>query len=387
MKKQRQIDPKASDFFPLRGIDYIEIYVGNAKQAASFYVTRMGFSPYAYQGLENGNRESVTHVVKNGNVIIALQSALKTGTTFEKDFSEHLIKHGDGIKDIALSVEDCTHTYNIAVNRGATSIKQPTRLEDSNGWVIIASVQTFGDTIHTFVERQNFTGAFLPGFTALQEDPINSLFEMNELNKIDHIVSNHPLGDMEPTVSFYEKVFDFHRFWSIDDTLASTEFSSLKSIVVADADENVLLPQSEPAIGKKKSQTQEYVDYYNGSGVQHVALNVSNIVSVVTNLKKRGMQFLDIPKQYYIDLRKKLENSPVDIREDIDTLEKLKILVDYDDKGYLLQIFTKNVEDRPTLFFEFIQRCNHNGFGAGNFKSLFEAIEREQAKRGNLTDI
>lgn len=236
------------------------------------------------------------------------------------------------------------------------------------------------------MDSTNYTGTFLPDYREnLDEDPINNFLEKPELNFIDHIVSNHGLGDMEPTVNWYLKMLDFHIFWSADDKIIHTEYSSLKSIVVADFDETVKMPQNEPAIGKKgKSQIQEYVDYYNGSGVQHIALNCSDILKVISILKKRGLEFLKVPKNYYDNLRKRLQVSSIQVKEDLDKIEELGILVDFDEKGYLLQLFTKNCQDRPTYFYEFIQRCNNDGFGAGNFKSLFEAIEREQMERGNL---
>jgi len=266
-------------------------------------------------------------------------------------------------------------------------VMEPTKVEDKkgNGLVIMSSVKTYGDTIHTFIQRNEFKGTFLPNYQLItKEDKVNEIFGTIQYGFIDHIVGNHALGVMEQTVQWYENILSFHRFWSIDDKIIHTQYSSLNSIVIADFDEVVKMPQNEPANGLRKSQIQEYVDYYNGSGVQHVALNVNDIIAVITNLTKRGMEFLTIPKSYYENLRKRLQHSSVKIKEDIDTLEKLQILVDYDDQGYLLQIFTRCVEDRPTLFYEFIQRNNHNGFGAGNFKSLFEAIEREQELRGNL---
>jgi 4-hydroxyphenylpyruvate dioxygenase len=293
-------------------------------------------------------------------------------------------KHGDGVKDVAFRVESCEATYKVAVSRGAVSVQAPTKVEDKNGYITTATVQTYGDTTHTFVERENYFGFFMPGFVESKPDPLVKLLGYCEYGFIDHIVANHALGDMESTVQWYEKMLDFHRFWSIDDSIIHTEYSSLKSIVVSDYDEVIKMPQNEPALGKRKSQIQEYVDYYYGSGVQHVALNINDIITVVGNLTTRGTEFLDIPDKYYDNLRDRLAHSKIQVKEDIDVLQKLKILIDYDDQGYLLQIFTKPVEDRPTLFFEFIQRNNHNGFGAGNFKSLFEAIEREQDKRGNL---
>jgi 4-hydroxyphenylpyruvate dioxygenase len=318
-------------------------------------------------------------------VLLAFESPLINNSEHAKEHAIHNAKHGDGVKDIAFTVEDSSHTHKIAVSRGAISVSEPTKLEDENGYVILSSVSTYSDTIHTFVERKNYKGHFMPGFKAIDsEDKINKLIGTVKYNFIDHVVGNHGPGDMEPTVQWYETMLDFHRFWSVDDSVIHTEYSSLKSIVVADFDEVIKMPQNEPAQGKRKSQIQEYIDYYYGSGVQHIALNVDNIIDVVTNLTNRGLQFLQVPPSYYNHLRQRLEHSSIKIKEDIDALEKLKILVDYDDKGYLLQIFTKPVEDRPTLFYEFIQRNNHNGFGAGNFKALFEAIEREQDKRGNL---
>jgi 4-hydroxyphenylpyruvate dioxygenase len=249
----------------------------------------------------------------------------------------------------------------------------------------MATVQTYGDTTHTFVERKNYKGSFLPGFAPVtDEDPFEKISEPVGLNFIDHCVGNQPLDEMEPVSQWYENHLDFHRFWSVDDSIIHTEYSSLKSIVVTDFDEVVKMPINEPALGRKKSQIQEYVDYYGGSGVQHIALNTSDIITAVTNLRKRGAKFLTIPNSYYKNLRLRLASAPIKVSEDLDVLEKLHILVDFDDQGYLLQLFTKPVEDRPTLFLEVIQRHNNQGFGAGNFKSLFEAIERDQAERGNL---
>jgi len=315
--------------------------------------------------------------------VIVLSSPLTTNP----EFREHMDKHGDAVKDIAFTVEDSVKVYNYAISKGAKSVSEPKKVEGANGegLVILSSVQTYGDTIHTFVQRDQFKGTFLPGFEAAKSvEVLNEVLGQPTFGFIDHIVGNHALGDMEPTVKWYEEILKFHRYWSIDDSLIHTEYSALNSIVIADFDEVIKMPQNEPANGKRKSQIQEYVDYYNGSGVQHIAINVDNIIDVITSLRKRGLEFLTIPKSYYENLKKRLEHCSTKIKEDIDVLEKLHILVDYDDKGYLLQIFTRNVEDRPTLFYEFIQRNNHNGFGAGNFKSLFEAIEREQEKRGNL---
>ena len=289
------------------------------------------------------------------------------------------------MKDVAFTVDDAAGVYNKAVERGAVSYKAPEVLKDEHGTVIVASVKTYGDTVHTFVQRVDYTGPFLPGFKAHHlKEVLNEKLPVVDLKFIDHVVGNQPDLEMEAAASWYEKMLDFHRFWSVDDKMIHTEYSSLRSIVVADFDEVVKMPINEPAAGKRKSQIQEYVEYYGGAGVQHVALVTTDIIRTVTALKDRGVEFLTIPDAYYERLRKGIEHAGIEVAEDIAILQKLKILVDYDDKGYLLQIFTKPVEDRPTLFFEIIERHNHQGFGAGNFKSLFESIEIEQAKRGNL---
>lgn len=356
--------------------------MGNAKQAASFYTTRFGFTHVAYEGLETGNRDYCTHVVRNGTITLALTTALQPGN---EEFYKEQEAHGDGVKDVAFLVDDSKKIYENAVSRGAKGVREPEELKDEHGSVIISTVQTYGDTLHSFVERVDYDGPFLPGFKESEySDPINDLIEPPNFIRIDHVVGNQPDLEMEPTAEWYEKMLDFHRFWSVDDTMMHTEYSALRSIVVADFDEIIKMPINEPAPGKRKSQIQEYVDYYAGAGVQHIAMNTDDIIATIENMRKRGVEFLTIPDTYYENLRKGLEDSPVDVEEDIDILQQNKILVDYDDKGYLLQIFTKPVEDRPTLFFEVIQRKNHSGFGAGNFKSLFESIELEQARRGNL---
>lgn len=334
------------------------------------------------QGLETGVRDYCTHVISNGKCTFALVSPLNPGN---EEFAKELERHGDGIKDVAFLVDDAAGIHNKAVSRGAKSVKAPETLKDEHGSVIISSVQTYGDTIHTFVQRVDYTGPFLPGFKPHHlKEKFNQIMAPVELDFIDHCVGNQPDMEMEPVASWYEKMLDFHRFWSVDDKMIHTEYSSLRSIVVADFDENVKMPINEPALGKRKSQIQEYVEYYGGAGVQHVALKTSDIIKTVSALADRGVEFLTIPDAYYERLKKGLEHAGIQVAEDIAILQKLKILVDYDDKGYLLQIFTKPVEDRPTLFFEIIQRHNHQGFGAGNFKSLFESIEIEQARRGNL---
>lgn len=303
----------------------------------------------------------------------------------DTEFAKQLEKHGDGVRDVAFEVEDCRHVYETAVSRGAKSVKEPEEIKDENGSMIVATVETYGDTWHSFVQNIDYTGPFMPGFKESPlHEPFNELIESPGLKFIDHVVGNQPDMEMEPTAQWYEKMLDFHRYWSVDDSMIHTEYSSLRSIVMSDFDEVIKMPINEPAPGKRKSQIQEYVDYYGGAGVQHIAMRTDDIIHAIKTMKARGTQFLQVPKTYYDNLRKSLAKSPVEIQEDLDVIESLNILIDYDDKGYLLQLFTKPVEDRPTLFFEVIQRRNHNGFGAGNFKSLFEAIELEQAARGNL---
>uniref|UniRef100_A0A7N6B9X4 4-hydroxyphenylpyruvate dioxygenase n=1 Tax=Anabas testudineus TaxID=64144 RepID=A0A7N6B9X4_ANATE len=325
---------------------------GNAKQAASFYCDKMGFEPLAYKGLETGSREVVSHAIKQDKIIFVFQSPLNPGN---EEMGEHLIKHGDGAKDIAFQVEDCDFLIKTAQDRGAVIVKEPWVEQDSHGRVKYAVVQTYGDTTHTLIEYLGpYKGLFLP--------------------KIHYTI-------------MWLKCLMFHRFWSIDDKQIHTQYSALRSIVVTNYEETIKMPINEPAMGKKKSQIQEYVDYNGGPGVQHIALNTSNIIQTIVNLRARGMEFLSAPDTYYKTLREKLKTAKITVKEDLDRLQELKILVDFDDKGYLLQIFTKPVQDRPTLFLEVIQRNNHFGFGAGNFKSLFEAIEKDQDARGNLTAL
>ncbi|PRP76100.1 4-hydroxyphenylpyruvate dioxygenase-like [Planoprotostelium fungivorum] len=371
-----------------QSFDHVTFYVGNALQAATFYIARFGFSPVAYSGLETNSRDVATHVIRQGTITFAFASALNPEGKMTDEIGKHIWKHGDGAKDIAFKVTDCRGIYAKAMERGATSIREPTELKDEHGTVLIASIHAFGDTTHSFVERVDYKGPFLPGFRAItEEDPLMKLTPAIGLDFIDHIVSNHPDHQMESVVQWYERVLGWHRFWSVDDKQIHTEYSSLRSIVVADDSEKVKCPVNEPAKGKKKSQIQEYVEYYGGSGAQHMALHTSDIIHAVSFLKQRGCKFLTIPSSYYTNLKERLKHSPTVIKEDMDTLQKLNILIDYDDTGYLLQIFTKPSQDRPTLFYEVIQRHGHQGFGAGNFKSLFEAIERDQNDRGNLTDM
>ncbi|EGC39138.1 hypothetical protein DICPUDRAFT_91266 [Dictyostelium purpureum] len=365
------------------GFDHVTFWVGNALQSAVYYNARFGFENVAYSGLETGNREYATHVVRQNEIIMAFTSPL---TGDNKDYADHMMRHGDGVKDIAFRVKDVKFIYDEAVKNGAKSVKEPHQIKDEHGTVTLATIMgPYGETTHTFIDRSQYKGAHLPGFSyKVTSDPLSKITEPVGLNIVDHVVSNHADQQMTPVVEWYEKVLKFHRFWSVDDKTIHTEYSSLRSIVVSDSSEKVKLPINEPANGIRKSQIQEYVDFYNGAGVQHIALKTDNIIDSIIRLRQRGVQFLTVPKTYYVSLREKLAHAPITVKEDLDKLEELHILIDYDDKGYLLQIFTNNVEDKPTVFFEIIQRNNHQGFGAGNFKALFEAIERQQAERGNL---
>ncbi|XP_076130208.1 4-hydroxyphenylpyruvate dioxygenase [Alosa pseudoharengus] len=344
----------------------------------------MGFELMAYKGLETGSREVVSHVIKQDKIIFAFESPLNPGN---EEMGEHMIKHGDGVKDIAFQVEDCDFLVKTAQERGAVIVRAPWVEQDTQGKVKYAVIQTYGDTTHTLIEYMTpYKGLFLPGYKEpLFRDPLLPKLPPGGLSFIDHIVGNQPDDDMVPVSDWYQKCLMFHRFWSIDDKQIHTQYSSLRSIVVTNYEETIKMPINEPAPGKKKSQIQEYVDYNGGPGVQHIALNTSNIIQAIVNLRARGMEFLAAPDTYYDSLRQNLKTAKIKVKEDLNTLQELKILVDFDDKGYLLQIFTKPVQDRPTLFLEVIQRNNHYGFGAGNFKSLFEAIEKDQDARGNLT--
>uniref|UniRef100_H0ZYZ9 4-hydroxyphenylpyruvate dioxygenase n=1 Tax=Taeniopygia guttata TaxID=59729 RepID=H0ZYZ9_TAEGU len=354
----------------------ITFWVGNAKQAASYYCNKLGFEELAYRGLETGSREVVSHVIKQDKIVFVFSSALNPGN---EEMGEHLVKHGDGVKDVAFEVEDC----DFIVQVGSPSTTSHTAPQNSEG-------------------RQGGPWDVLPGPGELWQDGISLLLPRKprtwlrpslssphrpstKLSFVDHVVGNQPDLQMVPVADWYQKNLLFHRFWSVDDKQLHTEFSALRSIVVTNYEETIKMPINEPAPGKKKSQIQEYIDYYGGAGVQHIALNTPDIISAITNLKQRGMQFMDVPSSYYQVLRERLKTAKIKVKENIDKLEELKILVDFDEKGYLLQIFTKPVQDRPTVFLEVIQRHNHQGFGAGNFKSLFEAIEMDQDARGNLT--
>ncbi|KAI0240450.1 4-hydroxyphenylpyruvate dioxygenase [Lamellibrachia satsuma] len=362
--------------------DHVIFWVGNAKQAAEFYCLRLGFQPVGYQGLETGNRQVASHVIRQNDIFFVFQSPLEPDKP--QDMHEQLGRHGDGVKDVAFSVEDLDGIVRVAVAKGACLVKA-WKETDENGTVKLATLQTYGDTVHTLVDRSRYHGNFLPGYyNPKLKDPVLDKLPSCNLLKVDHVVGNQPDHEMTAVADWYEKMLAFHRFWSVDDSQIHTEFSSLRSIVVANYEESIKMPINEPAKGKRKSQIQEYVEYYGGAGVQHIAMSTPNIIDTIQNLRARGQHFLEVPDSYYDNLRVRLSKAKIHVNEDIDTLQRLRILVDFDEKGYLLQIFTKLMQDRPTLFLEIIERHNHQGFGAGNFKSLFEAFESDQAARGNL---
>jgi 4-hydroxyphenylpyruvate dioxygenase len=372
------------------GFDHLHLYVGNSLQAAVFYATRFGFQVVGYRGLETGSRRLTSYVLQQGRIVIVLSAALNPN---DQEFADFLAKHGDGIKDVAFEVEDARAAFAYAVERGAQPVQVPIDLTDEHGSVTVATVSAgYGDLDHSFIERRNWRGArFLPGFGPPQPDMAAESALIQEtlpsclLSHIDHCVSNQPDQGMEPVVDWYTDKLGFHRFWSVDDRQIHTEYSSLRSIVVTDANERIKMPVNEPAPGLRKSQIQEYVEYYGGPGIQHVALYTSDILRSVAALKERGVSFIQVPPAYYTLLRERLRAQQVQVKEDIDAIQRLQILVDIDEEGgYLLQTFTKPVSNRPTLFYEIIQRHRNTGFGVGNFKALFEAIERDQAKRGNL---
>eukprot|EP01094_Clydonella_sp_ATCC50884_P008103 TRINITY_DN173_c0_g1_i1.p1 TRINITY_DN173_c0_g1~~TRINITY_DN173_c0_g1_i1.p1 ORF type:complete len:382 (-),score=153.85 TRINITY_DN173_c0_g1_i1:857-2002(-) len=369
------------DMGTFSGFDHVKFWVSNAKQVASFYVTRMGFKRVAYKGLETGSRELASHLVAQGDIKFEFVNALNPGSS---PFGDFLAQHGDAVRDVALQVDDCRYTFSKAQERGARVLKEPWEETDENGTVVMAVIATYGDCVHTLVERKNYTGVFLPGYRSVDDnEPFADFTPPVGLLFIDHVVGNQPDLAMVPAADYYTNALGFHRFWSVDDKVMHTEYSALRSIVVADYDEKVKMPINEPAPGKRKSQIQEYVDYHGGAGVQHIAMRTNNIIDTITHMRARGMDFLNVPDTYYEALREKLKSATITVKEDLDVLQRLKILVDYDENGYLLQLFTKCTQDRPTLFLEVIQRENNQGFGAGNFKSLFEAIEREQMERGN----
>ncbi len=368
----------AEDFLPLLGTDYVEFYVGNAKQSAHFYKTAFGFQSHAYKGLETGSKDHVSYVLKQDKIRIVLTTPL----TSKSPINDHIVKHGDGVKVIALWVDDARSAYEETTKRGAKSYMEPVVEKDEHGEVVRAGIYTYGETVHMFVERKNYTGAFLPGFREWKSDYNPT---PTGLKYIDHMVGNVGWGQMNTWVKWYEDVMGFVNFLSFDDKQIHTEYSALMSKVMSNGNGRIKFPINEPAKGIKKSQIEEYLDFYEGAGVQHLALATDDIIETVAQLRARGIEFLPPPPQaYYDDIPRRLGTHMDMMKEDIKELQRLSILVDADEEGYLLQIFTKPLEDRPTLFFEIIQRMGAKGFGAGNFKALFESIEREQAARGTL---
>jgi 4-hydroxyphenylpyruvate dioxygenase len=364
---------ETKDFLPINGTDYVEFYVGNAKQAAHFYQTAFGFQPLAYAGLETGLKDRCSYVLQQDKIRFVLTSSLVP----DSPISDHLKKHGDGVKVIALWVDDARKSYLETTSRGAESYMEPQVHTDENGEVVFSGIKTYGDTVHIFVERHNYKGLFLPGYIswnpAYRPEPVG-------LKYVDHMVGNVGWGEMNRWVDFYAKVMGFSQLVSFDDKDISTEYTALMSKVMSNDNGRIKFPINEPAEGRKKSQIEEYIDYYRGSGVQHIAMATDDIITTVSELQKRGVDFLTVPDSYYDTVLDRVGK----IDEQLDPLRKLGILIDRDDEGYLLQIFTKPVQDRPTVFYEIIQRKGAKSFGKGNFKALFEAIEREQERRGTL---
>jgi len=363
----------AQDFLPLKGTDHIEFFVGNARQAAYFYRAAFGMSLVAYAGPETGRRDRASYVLQQGKIRFVLTTALRSDSAIV----EHVHRHGDGVRAIALWVDDARSAWLETTGRGARSVQEPTEASDENGRVVTASIAAYGDTLHTFVERKDYTGIFSPGYQALPPDPIARPVG---LLHVDHIVGNVGWNSMNEWVDFYARVMGFSLYQHFDDSDISTEYSALMSKVMANGNGYVKFPINEPAEGRRKSQIEEYLDFYGGPGVQHMALATKDILSTVSQMQQQGVSFLTVPHSYYTDLQDRIGK----IDEPIEELERLGILVDRDNEGYMLQIFTRPVEDRPTVFYEIIQRKGSRSFGKGNFKALFEAIEREQASRGNL---
>lgn len=385
------------------GYDHVTWWVGNAKQAASYYSTVFGFETLAYSGLETGSRYFASYVVGNGQIRFVFTSPLRSQKHLPEDepisdderqllgeMHAHLERHGDAVKDVAFEVDNVEGVYFKAVAEGAEAVQPPKRLADKQfGHVTTAVIRTYGDTTHTLISREHYTGPFLPGFRAAsspKKTGAAAALPAVELARIDHCVGNQDWDEMVSACAFYEHCLSFHRFWSVDDNEISTEFSALSSIVMASENNLVKMPINEPAKGKKRSQIEEYVIFNSGPGVQHIALLTKDIVATVTAMRARGVEFINVPDTYYTTMRHRLktEKRNWELKEEFGVLERLNILIDYDERGYLLQLFTKPLMDRPTVFIEIIQRNEFEGFGAGNFKSLFEAIEREQAERGNL---
>ncbi len=362
-----------TDFLPLNGTDHVEFYVGNAKQSAYYYQSAWGYELVAYAGPETGVRDRASYVLQQGKIRIVLTTAIQP----DHEIAKHQIAHGDGVKVLALWVDDARKSFEETTKRGAKPAMEPTVTKDEFGEVVISAIHTYGETIHKFVERKNYKGAFLPGYSAMKSSvPVKSV----GLKHIDHCVGNVELGQMNEWVKFYEDVMGFKLLLTFDDSDISTEYSALMSKVVSNGNGYVKFPINEPAEGRKKSQIEEYIEFYHGPGVQHIAVATDDIISTVSELKARGVEFLRVPDVYYEEVWSRVGV----IKEDTDAIKKLNILVDRDDEGYLLQLFSKPVEDRPTVFYEIIQRAGAKSFGKGNFKALFESIEREQELRGNL---
>ncbi len=368
-----KIFDQAEDFLPINGTDHIELYVGNAKQAAHYYMSAWGFQPLAYKGLETGSTESVSYVLAQDKIRLVLTSPLVPGGPINR----HIDQHGDGVKVIALWVDDAEKSWKETTSRGGKSYMEPMRIRDTEGEVVLSAIHTYGETLHVFVERGNYTGVFLPGYRKWEPEyraePAGLLY-------IDHMVGNVGWNEMNTWVDFYARVMGFAQLVSFDDKDISTDYTALMSKVMTNGNGRIKFPINEPAVGRKKSQIEEYIDFYHGAGVQHIAVATNDIVSTVRRLKSQGVEFLRVPSSYYDDVLDRVGS----IDEDIEPLRELGILIDRDDEGYLLQLFTKPVLDRPTLFFEIIQRKGAKSFGKGNFKALFEAIEREQESRGTL---
>jgi 4-hydroxyphenylpyruvate dioxygenase len=364
---------KIQDFLPLKGTDFVEFYVGNAKQAAFFYMTAFGFQPLAYSGLETGDKTKTSYALKQGKIVFVFTTPLVPDT----EIGKHIDKHGDGVKFVALWVDDARSAFAETTARGAKAYLEPIAKKDKDGEVVISGIHTYGETIHLFVERENYKGAFLPGYRKWE---LEYKTEDVGLMYVDHMVGNVDWGEMNKWVDFYANVMGFKQIISFDDKDISTEYTALMSKVMSNGNGYVKFPINEPAKGKKKSQIEEYIDFYRGSGVQHVAMATNDIVKTIDALKSRGVEFLHVPDTYYETLKERVG----EIDEEMEVLKKYRILVDRDDEGYLLQLFTKPIQDRPTVFFEIIQRKGAKSFGKGNFKALFEAIELEQENRGTL---
>lgn len=372
-EKSRSGTETSDDFLPINGTDHIEFYCGNAKQSAYYYQSTWGYELVAYAGPETGLRDRASYVLQQNKIRLVLTSALYP----DHEITHHQVKHGDGVKVLALWVDDARKAFEETTKRGGVAVMKPEVFKDEDSEVVISAIQTYGDTIHKFVERKNYRGAFLPGY---QHRKSNVPVKPVGLQVVDHCVGNVELGQMNRWVKFYEDVMGFKLLITFDDKDISTEYSALMSKVVANGSGYIKFPINEPAKGRKKSQIEEYVEFYKGAGVQHIAVLTHDIISTVTELRARGVEFLHVPDNYYEDVWDRVGK----INEDTEAVRRLNILVDRDDEGYLLQLFTKPVQDRPTVFYEIIQRCGAKSFGKGNFKALFESIEREQERRGNL---